>query len=212
MKTPLYTVLLATGNQGKIKELSDLLSSHNLVVLGLENFPQLAEVKEDGHTFMANALKKARYAAATAGIYAIADDSGLMVDALGGAPGVYSARYSDKLENGRLIPGTDATNIAKLLAELQDVPAPERKARFCCAVAAVSPDGREITAEGFWDGSIALAPKGSNGFGYDPVFIDSHSGLHAAELSPAEKNARSHRGKALAALLAQWNGFWRPAP
>ena len=203
-------VLLATRNQGKLKELSDMLASCKPSVLGLQNFPELGEVEEDSPTFAGNALKKARYAAEHTGLYAIADDSGLVVDALGGAPGVRSARYAERVENGCLIPGNDAANMARLLKELDGVPMAERTARFCCAMAAVSPDGRELLTEGFWEGSIALAPKGSNGFGYDPVFIDSQSGLHAAELSPEEKNARSHRGKALAALLVQWTEFWRP--
>ena len=203
-------ILLATRNRGKIKELSDMLAKFNLAVSGLGAYPELAEVEEDGSTFLENALKKARYAAQHTGLYAVADDSGLAVDALGGAPGVYSARYSDRVEEGCLISGSDATNIAKLLAEMQNVPPGKRGARFCCAMAAVSPDGREITAEGRWEGSIALTPKGSNGFGYDPVFLDPASGMHVAELTAEQKNTRSHRGKALAALLERWAGFWRP--
>ena len=205
-----HAILLATANRGKILELSEMLAPCKLNVLGLHDFPDLSAVEEDGSTFMDNALKKARHAAQHTGLYAIADDSGLSVDALHGAPGVYSARYAGRLENGRQIPADDAANIAKLLAELKDVPAGQRQARFCCAMVAVSPDGREITAEGRWEGSIAFTPKGKNGFGYDPVFIDSVSGRHAAELNRDEKNARSHRGKALAALLAQWPDFWRP--
>lgn len=202
-------IILATRNKGKIKELSDMLSKFNLAVLGLDGFTELEEVEEDGSTFIENALKKARYAAGQTGLYAVADDSGLVVDALDGAPGVFSARYSDRIEGGILIPGNDETNINKLLAELRNVPPARRTARFCCAMAAVSPDGREICAEGNWEGLIAEKKAGRNGFGYDPVFLDPETGKHAAELSFEQKNARSHRGKALNALLKQWPAFWR---
>ena len=201
-------ILLATRNKGKIKELSDMFARFNLVVAGLAEFPDLEDVEEDGATFIENALKKARYASKATGLYAIADDSGLAVDALNGAPGVYSARFSDRIENGKLIAGTDESNISKLLHDLGGIPPTRRGARFCCAMAAVSPDGRKIFAEGQWEGRIANKAAGNNGFGYDPVFIDPETGLHAAELSFEQKNAKSHRGKALAALLEQWPGFW----
>ncbi len=202
-------IILATRNIGKIKELSDMLSKFNLTVSGLDEFPELEEVEEDGSTFIENALKKARYAARRTGLYAVADDSGLVADALDGAPGVFSARFSDRIEKGILIPGNDETNIIKLLAELSNVPPARRTARFCCAMAAVSPDGREICAEGKWEGLIAEKTAGQNGFGYDPVFLDPETGKHAAELSFEQKNARSHRGKALNTLLKQWPSFWR---
>lgn len=202
-------LLLATRNQGKIKELGAMLKSFDLDVIGLDHFPELEDVEETGKTFAENALLKARYASMATGLYAVADDSGLCVDALNGEPGVFSARYSDHLENGTLIHGTDATNIAKLLMEMKNIPSGKRGARFCCAMAACSPDGRTIVANGTWEGHIAFDLKGENGFGYDPVFICAECNCHAAELSQAEKNSRSHRAKALKNLLANWPNFWK---
>ena len=202
-------LLLATRNRGKIKELGEMLKSFKLEVLGLEHFPELEEVEETGKTFAENALLKATYAAKASGLYAVADDSGLCVDALHGAPGVFSARYSDQIENGKLVASTDASNIAKLLAELKDIPKEKRTARFCCAIAACSPKGRTIVASGSWEGHIAFELKGENGFGYDPVFICNECNQHVAQLSPEMKNSRSHRAKALKSLLAQWPNFWK---
>lgn len=201
-------ILLATRNKGKIIELSDMFAKFGLKVTGLNDFPELEDVIEDGLTFRENALKKARYAAKNTGLYSIADDSGLAVDALGGAPGIYSARFSDRTINGKPVSGTDETNIAQLLAQMKGVPKNKRSARFCCAIAAVSPDGRKICTEGQWEGNIATSVAGNNGFGYDPIFIDPDTGLHVAELSSEKKNANSHRGKALTKLLAQWPDFW----
>jgi len=155
----------------------------------------IADAEETGHTFIENALIKARHAAAATGLPALADDSGLCVDALGGAPGLYSARYAG--------PGGDAArNIAKLLDALRDVPDAARTARFHCAVALLrsADDPRPIVAEGSWEGRILREPRGAMGFGYDPVFLDPENALTAAELDPAIKNAISHRGRALAAL------------
>ena len=202
-------LLLATRNQGKIKELEAMLKSFELKVVGLEHFPELEDVEETGKTFAENALLKATYAAEATGLYTVADDSGLCVDALDGAPGVYSARYSDHEKDGKIIPGTDASNIAKLLKALKDIPQEKRTARFCCAMAACSPDGRTIVATGTWEGHIGFDLKGENGFGYDPVFICNECNRHAAELGPAEKNSRSHRSKALKNLLAEWPNFWK---
>lgn len=194
-------VVLATRNRGKIAELSGLLAGFGLSVRGLSDFPQLSEVEETGESFLENALLKARSVCEALGLAAVADDSGLEVDALDGRPGVRSARYSG--ENA-----TDEANNQKLLAELAGVPEDRRGGRFVCVMAAVRPGGRSITARGAWEGRIALAPRGTNGFGYDPVFLDPTLGRTAAELTREEKNARSHRGKALRALLAQWPGFW----
>lgn len=134
------------------------------------------------------------------GLVSLADDSGLCVDALHGAPGVRSARYAGEH-------ALDAANNAKLLAALAGVPRPARTGRFVSVVVAVAPDGREITAEGVWEGVVAETPAGTEGFGYDPLFLDPELGRTAATLTATEKNARSHRGKALAALLAQWPAF-----
>jgi XTP/dITP diphosphohydrolase len=190
-------VVLATGNAGKLREFAELLGP-----AGLEFEPQSAfgilPADETGSSFAANALLKARHAAAHAGLPAMADDSGLEVDALGGAPGVYSARYAGA-------DATDARNIAQLLDALRDVPEPRRSARFRCVIALVrtADDPAPLLADGSWEGAILRAPRGTGGFGYDPVFLDPASGLTAAELPSAQKHARSHRGAALCALLAR---------
>lgn len=198
------TVVLATRNKGKIAELEALLAGFGLHVLGLGAFPDLGEIEETGTTFAENARLKARTVANATGLVALADDSGLAVDALSGAPGVYSARYSGQ-------DATDATNNAKLLATLADVPEAQRGCRFISVVAAHAPNGAEILAEGRWEGRVLHAPCGQGGFGYDPLFLDPELGRAAAELSPQEKNARSHRGHALRALLQDWPAFWAQA-
>ncbi len=208
-------VLLATNNQGKLKELAELLKNFNLEVVGLKDFPHFEEVEENGATFEENALLKAKAACEHSGLYSIADDSGLCVDALNGAPGIYSARYA--FMHNTLPPSTgmtgsidrDKLNIEKLLAELQGVSKSGRQARFYCAIVACSPDGRSIASHGTWEGNVAFEPKGRNGFGYDPVFICNQSQKHAAELTAREKNARSHRSQALKNLLKLWPDFWR---
>jgi len=198
------SIVLATRNAGKIKELNALLASFGLTVLGLGDFPEIGEIEETGTTFAENALLKARTVALSAQLVALADDSGLMVDALNGAPGVYSARYSD--------PGaTDARNNAKLLDVLKNVPEHERGCRFVSVVAAVAPNGESICAEGRWEGRVLTSPQGEGGFGYDPLFFDAELGKSAAQLSPADKNACSHRGRALRALLEIWPDFWSRA-
>jgi XTP/dITP diphosphohydrolase len=194
-------VVLATRNQGKIRELSALLAPLGVTVVGLADFPDIGEIPETGDTFLENARIKARAVCRATGLVSLADDSGLCVDALSGAPGVYSARYAG--ENA-----SDAANNAKLLAALAHVPEPARTCRFVSVVVAAGPDGRELTAEGAWEGRVATSPSGEGGFGYDPLFFDPTAGKTAAALAPAEKNARSHRGKALAALVAAWPGFW----
>jgi XTP/dITP diphosphohydrolase len=193
-------IVLATRNKGKIAELGAMLALHGVEVVGLEAFPEVGEVVEDGDTFEENARKKARAVAEATGLVAVADDSGLEVDALGGAPGVHSARYAG--------PGaTDAANNAKLLAALAGVPEADRTCRFRCVMLARTPQGRELSAHGAWEGRVAGAPAGEGGFGYDPLFIDLASGRRAAEMAREEKNAVSHRGRALRALLADWGGF-----
>lgn len=194
-------VVLATRNEGKIRELNAMLADLGVTVVGLGAFPEIGDIPETGVTFLENARIKARAVCQATGRVSLADDSGLCVDALSGAPGVYSARFSGE-------GATDAANNAKLLAAMAHVPEKDRSCRFVCVVVAAAPDGRELTAEGVWEGRVATALRGEGGFGYDPLFIDTESGLAAAELSPEAKNARSHRGKALAGLVARWSGFW----
>lgn len=194
-------VVLASGNKGKLAELGALLAD-----AGLDLVPQgalgIADPVEDGYTFVENALIKARNAARLSGLPALADDSGLIVDALGGAPGLISAHYAG-------VHGDAAGNIAKLLGELQGVPAERRTARFYCCLVLLrhAEDPQPLIAEGEWPGLILDGPRGSGGFGYDPVFFDPATGLGAGEMPPAMKNPISHRGRALAVLkarLADW--------
>ena len=193
-------VVVATGNAGKLREFQDLLGDNWSLVaqteLGIES------VEETGDSFQANALLKARHAAAASGLPAIADDSGLEVDALDGAPGIYSARYAGA-------DGDDEANNAKLLEALEGLPADRRTARYRCVIVLVrsAKDPAPVIADGSWVGRIAETPRGRGGFGYDPLFIDPESGRHAAELSPAENHARSHRGKAIMALREQLSGW-----
>lgn len=199
-------VVLATSNAGKVRELAEPLAALGVEVLGLDSFPEIGEIVEDGDSFEANALIKARVVAAHTGLVSIADDSGLETDALHGAPGTHSARYADDWE---FLAGEsrDARNIRKLLHVLRDVPEAERGCRFVCCMAVVFPPslgGREWTVRGAWEGRLLTAPRGENGFGYDPVFWDAELGRSAAELTREEKMGRSHRGRALGALLAAW--------
>ena len=189
----LEKIVFASANQGKAREIQAMLGDSIEIVLqgelGVES------VEETGTTFLDNALLKARHAAQETGLPALADDSGLAVDALGGAPGVYSARFAGP-------DASDADNVQKLLAELADVPAEQRAAKFCCVLALVqsADDRNPVCVAGEWHGQIAFAPSGDGGFGYDPVFLDPEAGCTSAELAPDLKNARSHRGKALLAL------------
>lgn len=187
-------IVLATTNQGKAKEFAVLLQGLSVEIETLKDYPEIGDIVEDGQTFKENALIKARTVAKAIGKLAVADDSGLMVDALDGAPGIYSARFAGEDKN-------DAKNTAKLLALLQDTPQEARGAQFCCAIAIVLPDGREYTTEGICRGEIAFAPAGDGGFGYDPVFLVPQWGKTFAELTMSEKNAISHRGKANAQAL-----------
>jgi XTP/dITP diphosphohydrolase len=190
-------IVLASGNAGKLAELRGLLAGSGHVLRAQSEFG-IVDADETGLSFVENALLKARHASAATGLPALADDSGLCVDALGGAPGLYSARYGG-------VHGDDARNIARLLGELRDVVDEARTARFHCALALLrsADDPRPLVAEGSWEGRILHAPRGAAGFGYDPVFLDPENGLSAAELDPAIKNAISHRGRALAALKAR---------
>ena len=187
-------LVLATKNPGKVIEFERILAefgAKDLEVVGLDKFPQIGDIEETGKTFEENALLKARTICKLTGLPALADDSGICVDALDGAPGLYSARYSG---NG------DAANNEKLLNELRDVPDEKRSAYFICVAAYVRPDGLEQVAEGRFYGSILRQVIGDGGFGYDPLFKPEGMELSSAQLSAAEKDAISHRGKAMRAI------------
>jgi len=190
-------IVLASNNAGKLKEFQQLLAEQQLEVLPQAQF-NVPEVEETGLSFVENAIIKARHASKIAGLPAIADDSGLEVDFLDGAPGIYSARFSGADAN-------DAKNNQKLLERLHDVPNEQRSARFQCVLVYLRHplDPTPLICQGTWEGRILIAPQGTNGFGYDPLFLDPTTGLSSAELSKAEKNTRSHRAKALQGLLAQ---------
>jgi XTP/dITP diphosphohydrolase len=188
-------IVLATRNEAKLVELSRILAASQSPVslVSLAQFPDAPDVAETGRTFAANALLKARSAAQHTGLPAVADDSGLCVDALNGMPGVLSARWSGRH-------GDDQANLDLVLAQVGDVPAAERGAQFVCAAALVLPDGTERVVEGQLEGSLARAPRGGNGFGYDPIFVPVSAAITTAEMAPDDKDAISHRGRALRAL------------
>jgi XTP/dITP diphosphohydrolase len=199
------TLVMATRNPGKIRELKAILRDSGVTLLSLADFPHLPEIPEEGATFGENAAAKAIAVARLTGQSALADDSGLMVDALKGAPGVFSARYAQDRTAPR--PPTDADNWGKLLEELQDVPWGERGARFVCELALATPDGSLRRARGECAGVIALEPRGETGFGYDPVFWVPAYSATMAQLGPEIKNKISHRAKALTAfkeVLRSW--------
>ena len=190
-------IVLASNNAGKLKEFQQLLADRQLDVLPQAQF-DICDAEETGLSFVENAIIKARHASQIAGLPAIADDSGLEVDFLDGAPGIYSARFSGTDAN-------DAKNNKKLLESLHDVPDEKRRARFQCVLVYMRHplDPTPLICQGTWEGRILKQAQGSNGFGYDPLFLDPTTGLSSAELSKAEKNSRSHRAKALKCLLAQ---------
>ncbi len=204
-------LIVATGNPGKqrefaqlFEELSDRTSREPGLTLASDPRLDMASVEETGATFVENALLKARYACDVAGVPALADDSGLEVDALRGAPGIYSARYAG--------PGaTDQANVDKLLTALADVPAEQRTARFRCVLVVLrhAADPSPLICEGNWEGHVAFERRGEGGFGYDPIFVPAGDTRHSAELPRDEKNRISHRGKALAALTKHLVPFLR---
>ena len=189
-------VVLATNNAGKVRELNAMLAGSGLEIVA-QSALKVAEIEETGLSFTENALLKARNAAAQTGLSAIADDSGLEVDALDGEPGIHSARYAG-------VGAGDAANLQKLLQTLQGVPPEQRGARFRCVIVYLrsAQDPAPLVCEGVWQGRILEAPRGSNGFGYDPVFLVPERGCSSAELPPEVKNRLSHRGQALAKLTA----------
>jgi XTP/dITP diphosphohydrolase len=188
-------LILATRNEKKLAELQRILaaSSVDVSVTDLSEFPDMPEVAETGATFTENALLKARAVVAHTGRPAVAEDSGLCIDALNGMPGVLSARWA----GGH---GDDEANLRLVLAQLADVPAERRSAHFACVAALVLPSGREHVTEGTVSGRVTESPRGTNGFGYDPIFVPAASAETTAEMSPAAKDAISHRGRALRAL------------
>ena len=192
-------LLIATTNLGKAREINaELLAAGvgELELLTLHDFPEIPNVVEDQPTFGGNAMKKARHYAAHSNMLTLADDSGLCVEALSGAPGIYSARYAGQ-------PCDDAANNRKLLAALKDVPAEKRGAQFVCALALALPNKPLVALSDYVAGGIGYAPRGDNGFGYDPLFVLPERGLTTAELSMEEKSRISHRGKAVR-RLAGW--------
>ena len=188
-------LLIATRNAHKLEEIRAILELPGVDILSVDDVPGLPEVIEDRDTFEGNATKKAVELAAASGLLTMSDDSGLEVDAIDGAPGVYSARYAGE-------PSNDAANNKKLLAALED--GSDRTARFRCAIALATPEGRSQTVDGSCEGVIGLTPKGDQGFGYDPLFVPNGVKCTFAELSDAEKNKISHRGVALAAAKESW--------
>ncbi|WOH39295.1 XTP/dITP diphosphatase [Thalassotalea fonticola] len=192
-------IVLATGNKGKVKEFAEILSEHNIDIVPQSDF-NVSEVAETGTTFVENAIIKARHAAKITGLPAIADDSGLEVDFLKGAPGIYSSRYAG--ENGN-----DSANNTKLLAALDGVSTSHRTARFQCVIVYMrhADDPTPIICQGSWEGEITTEQHGEEGFGYDPLFWLTDHAMTSAQLPRELKNQLSHRGKALAKLLQSFN-------
>ncbi len=195
-----HALLIASRNRHKCEEIRAILDVPGLTMVSAADCPELPDVDEDGETFEANALKKAVTLARLTGLRALGDDSGLEVDALGGAPGVRSARYAGE-------PVDYAANNRKLLTALEN--AASRRARFRCVLALASPAGKTWLVEGVCEGSIACAEKGRQGFGYDPLFVPEGFEETFAEMAPARKNALSHRGRALAAAQRDWSDLLR---
>ncbi|GHE78536.1 non-canonical purine NTP pyrophosphatase [Streptomyces longispororuber] len=189
-------LILATRNAHKVTELRAILAAAGLghELVGADAYPEVPDVKETGVTFAENALLKAHALARATGLPAVADDSGLCVDVLGGAPGIFSARWAGRH-------GDDRANLELLLAQLGDIADAHRGAHFACAAALALPDGTERVVEGRLTGTLRHAPAGANGFGYDPILVPEGDTRTCAELSPEEKNAISHRGKAFRALV-----------
>lgn len=195
-ESKLKKIVFASRNRGKIKEIQALLAECGVTLQSLDDYPELPDISEDGNSFLDNALKKARTIAKLTGEIVLADDSGLEVAALDGAPGIHSARYAGDSAN-------DEKNILKLLSDLEGVPPAEREAAFRCILVICQPDGHYHTFDGRWEGRIAEVPAGKGGFGYDPVFYLPEQGVTVAELPAGIKNRISHRAKA-AEKLRVW--------
>lgn len=199
-------LVLATGNSGKLEEMNSLLATLDIEVLPQSRL-NIPEADETGLSFVENAILKARNAAHYSGLPAIADDSGLEVDALAGAPGIYSSRYAGPEAN-------DKDNVRKLLHELRDIAPAERNARFQCVIVYMTHeyDPTPLICQGSWEGYILPAPQGDKGFGYDPVFYVAEQQCSAAELDAAVKNRLSHRGQALQQFISAMRKTYRPQP
>jgi XTP/dITP diphosphohydrolase len=194
-------ILLATRSAGKIREIRDMVAGRGWTWRGLDDFPDIPEVEETGGTFSENARLKALQYAAASGLHALADDSGLEVDSLGGEPGVHSAYYGGR-------PRDDAANNRRLVDALRGVPVERRTGRFRCVMVFARPGAVLLETSGLVEGVIIDQPRGQNGFGYDPHFLLPERGLTTAELAPGEKHAVSHRGRALRAMLAQLETYF----
>jgi XTP/dITP diphosphohydrolase len=190
---PCTEIVVATRNPGKLKEIAAILAFASARFLSLQEFPEIPEIVEDGKTFAENALKKAKTIARMTGRIAVADDSGLTVDGLEGRPGIYSSRYAGEK-------ASDEDRYRKLLREMESLPEGKRGGAFVCAAAVASPSGDADVVEAEWRGTITLAPRGANGFGYDPVFFIPEVNQTVAELDPAVKNKISHRARAFEKL------------
>lgn len=188
------TVIIASTNQGKLKEFKELMKGLSVEVKSLKDFPEIGDIEENGASFAENAYIKAKAVFDATGCLSIADDSGLEVDALDGAPGIYSARYAGEEKN-------DTANNEKLLSEMNVVSDENRGAQFHCAIVAIDQNGTRYDAEGIVRGRILRAPQGENGFGYDPLFYIEEFGRTTAELSMDEKNKISHRGQAVRQIV-----------
>ncbi|MBT3013253.1 MAG: XTP/dITP diphosphatase [Candidatus Thiodiazotropha sp. (ex Lucina aurantia)] len=193
-------IVLASNNAGKVREINQLLASEQITVVAQKEF-NIPDAIEDGLSFVENAIKKARHAASLSGLPAIADDSGIEVDALNGAPGIYSARFAGP-------DSTDEANLQKLLDHLKEIPEAQRSARFQCLLVYMrhAEDPTPIICQGTWEGRILHQPRGENGFGYDPIFYVPSHDCSSAELEPEVKNSLSHRGQALKKLLHALSG------
>lgn len=203
-----HRVVLATRNDHKVRELREILAEVvaelDLEIVGLSDYPELPDVVEDGVTFEQNATKKAQAVSDALGLPALADDSGLAVDVLGGSPGVFSARWAGRH-------GDDLANLELLLGQLADVPDEHRGAEFVCAAALSVPGRPTVVERGTFRGTLTRAPRGDNGFGYDPILQVAGDARTSAELTPPEKNARSHRGAAFRAMATHLRAVFGPA-
>jgi len=202
---PRSEIVVATRNPGKLREIAAILAFASVRFLSLKDFPDIPEIVEDGKTFSENAIKKAKAVARLTGRIAVADDSGLAVDALNGRPGIYSARYAGE-------DASDEERYRKLLREMESIPRGKRGGAFVCAAAAASPSGDADVVEAEWRGTITLAPKGVNGFGYDPVFFIPEVNQTVAELDPAVKNKISHRAQAFEKLKKSLSKYLSAKP
>lgn len=194
------TLIVATNNHGKAREFRDMFAQKGISIKTLADFPDLGDIDETGTTFEENATLKAMAVAQQTNLPVVADDSGLVVPALNGEPGIYSARYAADHD--------DAANNQKLLSKMAELPEDQRQAAFHTTLVLVEPNGRKLVTEGDVNGTILSAPRGDNGFGYDPLFFVPELGKTMAEMSEDDKNQISHRGRALRAMLAQFDEWW----